>query len=87
LLNNPADLGLKTHVEHAISLVQDEVLDLGQTDRVALHEIDETARRGHEKFTAHLELLQLVGLVGATVDDNRTNGRSVRKLRVICFQS
>jgi len=32
LLHNLADLGLETHVEHAISLVEDDVLDLPEGD-------------------------------------------------------
>ena len=43
LENDLADLGLETHVEHAVSLVNDQVLDLGQSDEVLVIVLDQTA--------------------------------------------
>jgi hypothetical protein len=45
-LDNATDLGFKTHVQHAISFIQHQVLNIRQTDAPALDEINETTRGG-----------------------------------------
>src|SRR5690625_5170771 len=54
-----ADVADEAHVEHAISLVEDEHLDAAQVDRAALHVIEKAARRGDDDVDAAAEALDL----------------------------
>mmetsp|Transcript_15769 Transcript_15769/g.37678 ORF Transcript_15769/g.37678 Transcript_15769/m.37678 type:complete len:349 (-) Transcript_15769:826-1872(-) len=53
-LDDAANLGLETHVKHAISLVEREEHHVRQLDLAALHEVDESARRSHDQIRSHL---------------------------------
>lgn len=79
-LNNAANLRLETHVKHAISLVEDQVLDVGKGDAATLNQIDKTTWRSNEQVTAALNLAKLRANVGTTVDDARTDPRTVGEL-------
>jgi len=79
-LNNTTNLGLETHVKHAISLVKDKVLDVAEGDATTLYEVDQSARGGNKKIAATLDLTKLRADVSATVDDARTNPGPVGKL-------
>ena len=48
LADDAVDGGAEAHVEHAVGLVEDEDLDVGQRERAALEEILEAAGRGDE---------------------------------------
>jgi hypothetical protein len=41
-------LRLETHVQHTISLIENQVLDVAKGDAATLDKIDETTRSGHE---------------------------------------
>ena len=69
LLNDPPDLGLETHIEHPVGLVEDEVADVGKGDPAALDHVDEPAGGGREEVTAGLDLSHLGADVGPSVDD------------------
>ena len=47
-----ADVVDEAHVQHAVGLVEHEKLDLSELQPVALHEIEQAARRGHHDFDA-----------------------------------
>jgi hypothetical protein len=79
-LNNTADLGLETHVQHTISLVENKVLDVLERDAATLDQIDETTRGSNEKIAAALNLAELVTNVGTAVNDARANPRTVGEL-------
>lgn len=79
-LNDATNLGLETHVQHAISLVENEVLDAGQRDASTLNEIDKSARGGDEEIAAALDLAELRSYLSTTVDDARADPRAVGKL-------
>jgi hypothetical protein len=79
-LNNTTDLGLETHVKHAVSLVEDEVLDVGKRDTATLNQVDKTTGGSREKVTTAVELADLLTNVGTTVDDGRANPRTVGEL-------
>ena len=79
-LNDPANLGLETHVQHAISLVEDQVLDVAKGDSATLDQVDETTGGGNEKIAAALNLAELGANIGTTVDDTWSNPGSVGKL-------
>lgn len=55
-LHDSPDLRLETHVKHTISLVEDKVLDVGETDATTLDEIDHTSGGGAEQVTPTLHL-------------------------------
>ena len=44
--------GKKSHVEHAVGLVENEHGDVFQVDGILIHEVDETPRRGDENIDA-----------------------------------
>ncbi len=62
-----AYLGLKAHVQHAVSLVQHQVGDLVQEDLPGLQEVIQTPRCGNNNLHAALEVTQLGALWGATI--------------------
>ncbi|TFB02208.1 hypothetical protein CCMA1212_005838 [Trichoderma ghanense] len=79
-LDDAADLGLETHVQHAIGLVEHEILNVAQGDAASLYEIHESAGSGNKKVATALDLAELGANVGTTVDDARADPRSVREL-------
>ena len=79
-LDNAADLGLKTHVKHTISLVEDQVLDVAQRDATSLYEIDQSSGGGNKQIAATLNLAELGADISATVDDARADPRAVGEL-------
>ena len=79
-LNNAANLWLETHVQHTISLIEDEVLDVAKRDAATLNQIDETTWGGNKEIAATLDLAKLGTDIGTTVDDAWSNPRSVGEL-------
>lgn len=79
-LNNAANLRLETHVQHAISLIEDEELDVLEGDAATLDEIDETTWSSDEKIATTLHLAELGTDIGTTVDDTWLDPGSVGKL-------
>lgn len=79
-LDDAANLGLETHVKHAISLIENEVLDVAERDPTSLYEIDQSTGSSNKKITATLDLAKLRANIGTTVNDARSNPRSVGKL-------
>ena len=79
-LNDAANLGLETHVKHAISLIKDKVLDVAEGDTATLDEIDKTTRSSDKKIAAALNLAKLRADIGTTVDNARTDPRTVGEL-------
>ena len=57
--------GQKSHVEHAVGLVEHEHLDAGQVDDAALAQVVQAARRGDEDVDAAAQLLDLGTVLGA----------------------
>ena len=58
-LHDAAHRGEKSHVEHAVGLVQHEHLNLGEVDGLLVHEVDEAPRRGDEHVHAAREAVDL----------------------------
>jgi len=56
---DPSDIGHEAHVEHAVRLVQDQHLHVGEVDDPLLHEVQKPPRAGHDDLGALLELLDL----------------------------
>lgn len=79
-LNNTANLGLETHVKHAISLVKNKVLDVAEGDATTLEEIDKTTGGGNKEIAATLNLAKLRANIGTTVDNARADPRAVGEL-------
>jgi hypothetical protein len=78
-LHDTTNLGLETHVKHAISLVKYQVLDVGETDASTLDEIDKTTGGSTQKVASALDQTELLVDVRTTVDDGRTHPGAVRK--------
>ena len=79
-LDDTTNLGFETHIQHAISLIENEVLDIGERDSSTLDEIDETTGSSGEKITSFLDLAELLVDVGTTIDDSRADPGAVREL-------
>jgi hypothetical protein len=68
-LNDSADLWFETHVQHTISLVKNQVLDVAEGDAATLDQVNETTRGSDEKITSTLDLAELGSNIGSTVDN------------------
>ncbi len=80
LLDYPANLRLKTHVEHPVRLVEHEELDILHGEAPALDEVHQAAGGGHQQIAAALDLAQLIPDVGTAVDDDGGDARAVEEL-------
>ena len=69
LLEQPTDCGHEAHVGHAVSLVEDDVVDGAEVDETLLDEVLEAARAGHEDVDAFAERSDLGPVADASVDD------------------
>jgi hypothetical protein len=79
-LNNTTNLRLETHVQHAVGLIEDKVLDVHERNAASFNEIDQTTRCGNKEIATALDLAKLRTDVGTTVDNARSNPRPVCKL-------
>jgi len=66
-----ADARPKSHVEHAVGLIEDKDLHAREAHVVVLHEVEQAPRGGDEEVAAGLELLDLLLELGAAHDDDR----------------
>jgi len=73
LLNDTTDLRFETHVEHAISLIENEVTDVGERDPSTFHHVDETSRSSREEIATLIHGTELRSDIGTSVDDSRSN--------------
>jgi hypothetical protein len=73
-------LGLETHVQHAISLIEHEVLDVLKRDAASLYEVHQSTGSSNKQIAATLDLSELGANVGTTVNDTRSNPRTVGEL-------
>lgn len=76
-LDNAANLRLETHVQHTISLVKNQVLDVAKGDATTLYEIDQSSGSSNKQIAATLNLTELRANIGTTVDDAGPNPGSV----------
>ena len=58
-VDDSSNLGLETHVEHSVGLIEDEVSDVGEGDSSTLDEIDESSRGGRKKIASLVHRSQL----------------------------
>lgn len=79
-LDDTANLGLETHVEHAISLIEHKILNVAQGDATTFYEIDQSARGGNKQVASALDLAELGSDISATVDDAWANPGPVGEL-------
>ena len=70
----------EAHVEHSISLVQNEELDVGEVEVAVLDKVLQTPRRGHQDVAAALQLVQLVADDSSAVNNDRLENRVVGEL-------
>lgn len=68
LADNLADLRLETHVEHTISLVENEVSDTTKVSLAGLEHVNQTTRSGDTDFDTTSEISDLLTLGDTTVD-------------------
>mmetsp|Transcript_59436 Transcript_59436/g.145470 ORF Transcript_59436/g.145470 Transcript_59436/m.145470 type:complete len:254 (+) Transcript_59436:636-1397(+) len=68
LFNDPADLGLETHIQHPIGLVKDQVMDVVHAKSATFDQVDEPSWRRDQKVATALDLPELVTDFSTTVD-------------------
>jgi hypothetical protein len=76
-LDDSTNLGLETHVKHAIGLIENKVANIGETNTSTLDEIDETAGSGAEEVATTLNEAQLLIDIGATINYSGTDPRAI----------
>jgi hypothetical protein len=80
LANDLADLGLETHVKHAVSLIEDKVCDTAKVCLASLEHIDQTTRSGNAHFNSTREITDLGTLGDTTVDTGVADARRSTEL-------
>jgi len=74
LRDHAPDVVDEAHVEHAIGFVQHEDSYLAQVDFTLLHQVEQSARCGHENVDAAAQRLNLRHLRDAAEDDRGSQG-------------
>ena len=64
---DPLDLWREPVVGHAVGLVEDDDVDVGERDVVRLEQVDQPQRRGHDDLDTFLQGLDLVVAAGPAV--------------------
>mmetsp|Transcript_24768 Transcript_24768/g.62173 ORF Transcript_24768/g.62173 Transcript_24768/m.62173 type:complete len:292 (-) Transcript_24768:358-1233(-) len=75
LTNDLADLGLETHIEHAIGLIEHQIGDTTQVGLAALEQIDQTARCGDHHLDTALQITDLRTLRRTTIQTGVLDAR------------
>src|SRR5262249_55970534 len=68
--DDAADGGQEAHVEHAVDLIEDEHLDMGEIDLAAAEEVFEATGCGDHEAWSAVELIELVVLRKASADEH-----------------
>ena len=79
---DPLDVGQEAHVEHAVGLVEDQVVDVVELERAAADVVDHAARGADDDLRASLEVVELAAVTRATIDGGHGDARDV--LRDAC---
>src|SRR5690606_7766928 len=66
------DIMYKSHVEHAIGLVEDEIPDILKRNMALLHQVEQTAGSGNQNIDAFAQLIDLTDLRHAAKNDEVT---------------
>jgi hypothetical protein len=80
LINDFSELGLKTHVEHAIRFVHDEVRHATKVHFSRLDHVNETAWSRNNNFDTALEVTDLRPFGSATIETSVLDARGRSKL-------
>lgn len=66
------DLGLETHVQHAVSLVEDQVSASAKIGRAPFQKVDQTSRSRNDRLNASFQISGLGPFGGAAEDTDWT---------------
>mmetsp|Transcript_23825 Transcript_23825/g.35340 ORF Transcript_23825/g.35340 Transcript_23825/m.35340 type:complete len:230 (+) Transcript_23825:453-1142(+) len=77
LLYNTTNLGLKSHIQHTISLIQTKELDAFHRNTSTLNKIYKTTRCRNEKITSTFNLAKLISDICSSVDTYSGNSSTV----------
>ncbi len=50
----------EAHVQHLVSFIENQNLDIAQADRALTHQVEQPSRRCHENMTALLKIADLL---------------------------
>ncbi len=70
-LNDPANIGKKAHVEHAIDFIEHKNIHLAQIHRALFEQIEQSTRRRDENIDTAFDLFALFSITNAAVHDGR----------------
>ena len=73
LADDLADLGLETHVKHAVGLVENEICDAAQVRLTRLEHVDQATRGGNTHLDAALKIPNLGPLGDTAIDASVAN--------------
>lgn len=73
--NNLSDLGLETHVKHAVSLVQDEIRDAAKISLLSFQHVDKAAWSGNDNFDAPGQVANLRAFWSTAINCGVANSR------------
>jgi hypothetical protein len=71
----PMPTSVRTHVEHSISFVKDQVVDLGQRHARPRDEVDEATGRGNQDVAPLVQIKHLLFNVMPTIHHHAADGR------------
>lgn len=74
------DLGLETHVKHAISFIKDQVTDACEADSTTLDKVNQATRGGAKEVTSAFNLAKLLIDVRTAIDDSWPDPGAVAEL-------
>jgi hypothetical protein len=73
LTNNLTNLGLETHVQHAVGLIEDKIRDPAQVGLLRLKHVDQSSGRGDHNLHSTLQVADLGALGGTAIDGSVAN--------------
>ena len=79
LADNSFHIGQKAHVEHAVGLIEHEMLHVAQIERPSFQVIEQPTRSGHDDVGAATERLELLAVANAAVKDSAAQVTESRK--------
>ncbi|KAH3658883.1 hypothetical protein OGATHE_006609 [Ogataea polymorpha] len=83
LVDDLADLGLESHVQHSVGLVQHEIGHTLQVGPARVQHVQETTRSGNTDFCASGKVSDLLALRDSTVDTGVSDSGATSELRTL----
>src|SRR5436190_20276677 len=79
-LNDPPDIRQKSHVEHAIGFIEDQILNLIEPDLALVHRIQEPSGRRYQNIDSFAQGFALNSVTNSAENDCYAQIREPRKI-------